>query len=130
MKEYGTQRSTVKPLELELTETKVFVNSDIVQVNEPGTDEQPGFTGYEFTLTEYEKDEYIKLQAEKNESLGKQVTDTQVALTEVYEMILVQKGVRIVAKVYADLIKKGIKTIDQVPERLREEVKKILEGVE
>ena len=30
------------------------------------------------------------------------------------------------AKVYADLIK----TIDQVPERLREEVKKILEGVE
>ena len=67
----------------------MFVNSDIVQVNEPGTDEQPGFTGYEFTLTEYEKDEYIKLQAEKNESLGKQVTDTQVALTEVYEMILV-----------------------------------------
>ena len=45
-------------------------------------------------------------------------------------MILVQKGVRIMAKVYADLIKKGIKTIDQVPERLREEVKKILEGVE
>lgn len=89
MKEYGKQRSTVKPLELELTETKVFVNSDIVQVNELGTDEQPGFTGYEFTLTEYEKDEYIKLQAEKNESLGKQVTDTQVALTEVYEMILV-----------------------------------------
>ncbi len=89
MKEYGKQRSTVKPLELELTETKVFVNSDIVQVNEPGTDEQPGFTGYEFTLTEYEKDEYIKLQAEKNEFLGKQVTDTQVALTEVYEMILV-----------------------------------------
>lgn len=89
MKEYGKQRSTVKPLELELTETKVFVNSDIVQVNEPGTDEQPGFTGYEFTLTEYEKDEYIKLQAEKNESLGKQVTGTQVALTEVYEMILV-----------------------------------------
>lgn len=34
------------------------------------------------------------------------------------------------AKVYVDLIKKGIKTIDQVPERLREEVKKILEGVE
>lgn len=34
------------------------------------------------------------------------------------------------AKVYADLIKKGIKTIDQVPERLREEVKKILEGAE
>lgn len=34
------------------------------------------------------------------------------------------------AKVYADLIKKRIKTIDQVPEKLRKEVKKILEGIE
>lgn len=32
------------------------------------------------------------------------------------------------AKVYADLIRKGLKTLDDVPERLREEVKKILEG--
>ncbi len=31
------------------------------------------------------------------------------------------------AKVYADLIKKGIKTIDDVPERLRAEVERILE---
>ena len=87
MKEYGTQRSTVKPLEMEVTETKVFVSSDIVQVDEPETEGQPGFTGYEFTITEYEKDEYIKLQAEKNESLEQQVTDTQIALCEVYEMM-------------------------------------------
>nr|DAP86088.1 MAG TPA: Histone chaperone [Caudoviricetes sp.] len=32
------------------------------------------------------------------------------------------------AKVYADLIRKGLKTIDDVPEKLRDEVKKILEG--
>ena len=32
------------------------------------------------------------------------------------------------AKVYADLISKGLKTIDDVPEKLRDEVKKILEG--
>jgi len=32
------------------------------------------------------------------------------------------------AKVYADLIRKGIKTIDDVPEKLREEVQKILDG--
>ncbi len=32
------------------------------------------------------------------------------------------------AKVYADLIRKGIKTINDVPEKLRNEVKKILEG--
>lgn len=32
------------------------------------------------------------------------------------------------AKVYADLIRKGLKTLDDVPEKLREEVKKILDG--
>lgn len=31
------------------------------------------------------------------------------------------------AKVYADLIRKGKKTIDDVPERLRAEVRRILE---
>lgn len=87
MIDYGTQRSTVEPLALELTEMKVFVSSNIKQVNEPGTEEQPGFTGYEFDLVEYDKDEYIKIQAEKNESLEQQVTDTQFALCEVYELM-------------------------------------------
>lgn len=32
------------------------------------------------------------------------------------------------AKVYADLIKKGIKTIDDVPENLKDNVQKILDG--
>ena len=31
------------------------------------------------------------------------------------------------AKIYVSLIRKGLKTIDDVPERLREEVKKLLE---
>lgn len=31
------------------------------------------------------------------------------------------------AKIYADLIRKGRKTIDDVPENLREEVRRILE---
>ena len=30
------------------------------------------------------------------------------------------------AKIYADLVRKGIKTLDQVPANLRDEVKKIL----
>lgn len=30
------------------------------------------------------------------------------------------------AKIYADLIKKGLKTIDDVPEKLRAEVERIL----
>lgn len=32
------------------------------------------------------------------------------------------------AKVYADLIKKGIKTLDDVPENLKDNVQKILDG--
>ena len=31
------------------------------------------------------------------------------------------------AKIYAELIRKGVKTIDDVPERLREEVQRILD---
>jgi hypothetical protein len=32
------------------------------------------------------------------------------------------------ARVYADLIKKGLKTIEDVPEKLRNEVQRILDG--
>ena len=32
------------------------------------------------------------------------------------------------AKIYAALIMKGVKTLDDVPDRLKEEVKVILEG--
>lgn len=80
MIDYGKQKSTVRPEELELTETKVFVSSNITEVNEDETDGQPGFTWYEFDLIEYDKDEYIKIQAEKNESLQNQVEVTQEAL--------------------------------------------------
>ena len=34
------------------------------------------------------------------------------------------------AKVYADLIKKGIKTLDDVPENIKDDVQKILDGEE
>ncbi len=87
MIDYGKQRSTVKPLEVELTETKVFVCTNISPVSESGTAEQEGFSGFEFDLLEYSKDEYIQLQADKNKSLEQQVTDTQLALCEVYEML-------------------------------------------
>lgn len=32
------------------------------------------------------------------------------------------------AKIYVALIRKGLKTIDDVPEQLRDKVKKLLEG--
>ena len=71
-----------------MTETKVFVASDITPVNEPDTDEQPGFIGFEFQLVEYEKDEYIKMIDEKNKSLETQVDNTMIALCEMYETMM------------------------------------------
>lgn len=87
MIDYGKQRSTVKPDGLEITETKVFVYSDIEEVDESGNDEQSGFAGYEFNLTEYNKDEYIKIQAEKNTDLENEITQAQLAMCEIYEMM-------------------------------------------
>lgn len=87
MIDYGKQRSTVKPIEIELTESKVFVASNITTIEEPGTDEQQGFIGFEFNLKEYSKDEYIKIQAERNVTLENEVIATQMALCEVYELM-------------------------------------------
>jgi hypothetical protein len=86
MIDYGKQRSTVKPLEVELTESKVFVASNISPVSEnEGTEQE--FVGFEFDLTEYSKDEYIQLQADRNSAMEEEVTATQLALCDVYEML-------------------------------------------
>ena len=66
MIDYGRQKSTVKPEEIEITENMVFIASGISEITEEGTDSQPGFAGYEFDLVGYDKDEYIKLQATSN----------------------------------------------------------------
>lgn len=85
MKDYGLQRSAVEPQAVEITETKVFVATDIEQVT-VNMDEQE-VQEYQFNLVEYDKDEYIKMISEKNDSLEQQVTDTQLALCDVYEML-------------------------------------------
>ena len=74
---------------LEITEETVIVRSGITRVEEPGTEDEPGFAGWKIETEEvYEKDEYIKLMAEKNDSLDQQATDLQLALAEVYEQII------------------------------------------
>ncbi len=88
MKDFGKTRSTVMPEEMVIDEFSVWIASDIQAVTEPGTDDQEGFTGFEYNLVQYDKDEYIKMIDEKNESLESQITDTQLALCEVYEMLL------------------------------------------
>lgn len=88
MKRYGTQRSTVKPENVEITESRVFRYEDITEIKVKNPESDDEVTMYEFTLTEYDKDEYIRIQAEKNASLEEQMTQTQVALCDVYEMLV------------------------------------------
>lgn len=87
MKQYQKVRSVQQPEPKVIDEFSVWISENITPVSEPGTDEQLGFEGYEFDLTQYTKEEYINLISEKNSILEKQVTDTQLALCEVYEIL-------------------------------------------
>lgn len=76
MTDYGRIRSTVKPEPLELDEYSAYVNTNITEV----TVELDGetHTEFEFNQVRYTKDELIRQQAQ-------QLTDTQLALCEIYE---------------------------------------------
>lgn len=87
MQQYGKVRSTQQPDTKVIDEYSVWVAENIVPVNEPGTEEQEGFIGYEYDLTQYEKDEYIRMIDDRNTSLEAEITSTQLALCDVYEML-------------------------------------------
>lgn len=56
--------------ELEINDESVIVRSGITQVNEEGTEENPGFSGYVISKEEhYEKNEYIRLMKDQNTTL-------------------------------------------------------------
>lgn len=90
MKDFGKTRSTVKPDAVVIDDNSVWVHTDIQEVHESVGEDQ-SFDGYEFNMIQYEKDEYILMMSEKNSEknseLEKQVTDTQLALCEVYELL-------------------------------------------
>ena len=83
MKDFGKQRSTVSPEPMVIDEFSVWVYSDIVPIEENVGEET--FTGFEFNMIQYGKDEYIKTMAEKNSIVETQLTNTQLALAELYE---------------------------------------------
>ena len=88
MKQYGKVRSTQQPEPKVIDDYSVWISENITPVSESGADEQSGFTGYEYDLTQYTKDEYIRMIDDKNMTLETQITDTQVALCEIYESIV------------------------------------------
>lgn len=87
MKKYGKVRSTKQPEQKVIDDYSVWIAENITPATEAGTDEQPGFTGYEYDLTQYTKDEYIKMIDDRNASLEDQMTQAQEAMCEIYEMM-------------------------------------------
>lgn len=77
---YEKVRSTVQPLPLVIDEFNVWVHTNIAEVNE-NIGKENEFIGYEYNMVSYTKDEYI-------EHLDLQLTNTQLALVEVYEMLI------------------------------------------
>ena len=77
MTDYGIVKSTVRPEAKVVDEYSVWVNTEITQTSD----------GWEYHMVQYTKDEYIKRIDEKNTELESQLTDTQLALCDVYEMI-------------------------------------------
>lgn len=82
---YGKIRSTVKPLPLIQNYQGVTVNSDIREINVEF--EGVSHVEYEYTHKVYKTGEYINEITEENSRLEQQVLDTQLALTEVYEVL-------------------------------------------
>jgi len=80
MIDHGKVRSTVKPKPMVIDEFSVWIHKNITEVSE-NVGEENEFIGYEYDMIQYEKDEYLRM-------LDTQLTDTQLALVEVYEMII------------------------------------------
>ena len=64
----------------------VYVHDDIQLLKKEDEHGNP-IEVYQYHEVQYDKDEYIRIQAEKNASLEEQMTQTQVALCDVYEML-------------------------------------------
>ena len=86
MVDYGRVRSTVKPEPIVIDEFIVWQHTDTQEISE-NVGEENEFVGYEFNMVQYSKDEFILQQATDNAALQQQITDTQLALCEVYELM-------------------------------------------
>lgn len=86
MIDYEKVRSTVKPKNVEIDEYSVWINTDIQEIQVQIEDEI--HIEYEFSQVRYDKDEYIKLIDERNSTLEAQLTDTQLALCEIFEEMI------------------------------------------
>lgn len=85
MKLIGTvQGNSEQAKALVIGKDTVYVHTDIAPVEKDGKVVEDLFS---YTEVQYGKDEYIELMANQNEQLNNDLTDTQLALCEIYETI-------------------------------------------
>lgn len=81
----NVQGSLEQAQPLIINKTTVYVHTNIVQAKDKDGNTIDGL--YVYDEVQYTKDEYIKLMSDKNETLEKEVTETQLALCELYESL-------------------------------------------
>lgn len=80
---HGNVQSTVKPQPYEVTTENVWVAENIQEVK---TDD---FEGFSYDLTQYSLQEYTLNSIESRVAMEKLLTDTQVAMAEIFESLVV-----------------------------------------
>lgn len=80
---YGSAQQA-KPLII--TSDTVYIHTDIQRVTIDAEIDNPPEL-YQYNEIQYEKDEFLELIVNKNQELEDQITDTQLALTEIYEVL-------------------------------------------
>lgn len=85
MKDMGIiQGSAAQAVPLIVGKDRVDVHTDITPVTQDSMG-NPIEGSFQYHEIQYDKDEYIKIMAEKNSTMETQLTDTQLALVEIYE---------------------------------------------
>lgn len=87
MIDHGIVRSSCRPEPVSIDETSVWIHSGIQEIAE-SPDDRRAFTGFAYHMVQYSREEFILRQAALAESLSRDITGTQLALCEIYELIL------------------------------------------
>jgi len=85
MKVRGTQ---LEVKSVEQFDTRVLVRTNVVRIDEPDTEINPGFHGWEYDEVELTISEYQALQKQTVETLESKDLDNKEAIAELYEMVL------------------------------------------
>ena len=79
--------SQTKPEDIEEKDSMVFAHNNIREIVEEDPVFKTSKKVYVYDEVQYTKDEYIQIIAEKNETLERDLTDTQLAIAEIYESL-------------------------------------------